>query len=107
MPKNFLPLKTSFSDLRYYMGHFWGILNLGHWDLPFDRVQGGESFDFAQDREPVERRVEPFEIGFLVLGIFMILIKQLTFLNSVNYLFKRRTPDNHARSIAKAKLLLY
>jgi len=29
-------------------------------NLPFDLAQGGESFDFAQDREPVERPVEPF-----------------------------------------------
>jgi len=27
--------------------------------FPFDFAQGGESFDFAQDREPVERPVEP------------------------------------------------
>ena len=27
--------------------------------FPFDLAQGGESFDFAQDREPVERPVEP------------------------------------------------
>ena len=27
--------------------------------MPFDFAQGGESFDFAQDREPVERLVEP------------------------------------------------
>ncbi len=40
----------------------FGILNLGYWNLPFDRAQGGESFDSAQDREPVERLVEPFEI---------------------------------------------
>jgi hypothetical protein len=39
-----------------------GILNFGHCDLPFDLAQGGESFDFAQDREPVERLVEPFDI---------------------------------------------
>ncbi len=41
------------------------------WILPFDSAQGGESFDFAQDREPVEnpelvevveRLVEPFVI---------------------------------------------
>ena len=47
------------------------ILNFGHCDLPFDLTQGGESFDFAQDREPVEnpelvevveRLVEPFDI---------------------------------------------
>jgi hypothetical protein len=46
-------------------------LNLTHWNLPFDLAQGGESFDFAQDREPVEnpelvevveRLVEPFGI---------------------------------------------
>ncbi len=29
-------------------------------NLPFDLAQGGESFDSAQDREPVERLVEPF-----------------------------------------------
>jgi hypothetical protein len=28
--------------------------------LPFDLAQGGESFDFAQDRESVERLVKPF-----------------------------------------------
>jgi hypothetical protein len=43
------------------------ILNLGHCNLPFDFAQGGESFDFAQDREPVERLVEPFVIWILVL----------------------------------------
>jgi hypothetical protein len=30
------------------------ICDLGHWNLPFDFAQGDESFDFAQDREPVE-----------------------------------------------------
>jgi len=40
----------------------FGILNFGHCYLPFDLAQGGESFDFAQDREPVERLVEPFDI---------------------------------------------
>jgi hypothetical protein len=48
---------------------------LDHWDLPFDLAQGGEL-------------VEPFEIWFLVLGIFMISIKQMIFVKSVNYLFK-------------------
>jgi hypothetical protein len=45
-------------------GEFWisGLSGLGHWILPFDWAQGGESFDFAQDREPVERLVEPFVI---------------------------------------------
>jgi hypothetical protein len=46
-------------------------LNIGIWNLPFDAfdlealdslAQGGESFDSAQDREPVERLVEPFVI---------------------------------------------
>ena len=52
--------------IRYNCGECFG-----HWNLPFDSydlealdrlAQGGESFDFAQDREPVERLVEPFEI---------------------------------------------
>jgi len=38
--------------------------------LPFDRAQGAESFDSAQDREPVERLVEPFAICYLLFGIF-------------------------------------
>jgi hypothetical protein len=61
-------------------------LDFGHWCLPFDLAQGGESFDFAQDREPVERLVEPFEICILVLKFFMVLIKQITFINPVSYL---------------------
>jgi hypothetical protein len=43
------------------LGHFV----IGIWNLPFDLAQGGESFDSAQDREPVERLVEPFEIWLL------------------------------------------
>jgi hypothetical protein len=51
----------------------FGILNFGHCDLPFDLAQGGgESFDSAQDREPVERLVEPFGIWYLLFGIFLI-----------------------------------
>jgi hypothetical protein len=39
--------------------------------LPFDLAQGGgESFDSAQDREPVERLVEPFGICDLLFEIF-------------------------------------
>jgi hypothetical protein len=38
------------------------------WNLPFDMAQGGEL-------------VEPFEIWFLVLGIFMIFLKELVFIN--------------------------
>ena len=49
----------------------FGILNFGHCDLPFDLAQGGgESLDFAQDREPVERFVEPFGICNLLFEIF-------------------------------------
>ena len=40
----------------------FGFSNFGNWNLPFDLAQGGESFDFAQDREPAERLVEPFAI---------------------------------------------
>ena len=43
---------------------------VGHCDLPFDLVQGGgESFDFAQDRELVGRLVEPFGICVLLFQI--------------------------------------
>jgi hypothetical protein len=45
-------------------------LVLGIWVLSFDLAQDGESFDFAQDREPVERLVEPFVVCELELGIF-------------------------------------
>ena len=57
----------------------FGILNFRHCDLPFDSfdlealdrlAQGGESFDFAQDREPVERLVEPFGICDLLFENF-------------------------------------
>ena len=51
-----------------------GILNFGHCDLPFDLAQGGgEPFDSAQDREPVERLVEPFGICVLLFKIFSLL----------------------------------
>jgi hypothetical protein len=42
--------------------HCFEHWSLGILDLPFDLAQGGESFDSAQDREPVERLVEPFRI---------------------------------------------
>jgi len=53
----------------------------GHCDLPIDSfdlealdrlAQGGESFDFAQDREPVERLVEPFVIWVLLFVISFV-----------------------------------
>ena len=51
------------------------LLRRMDWNLPFDLTQGGESFDFAQNREPVEnpelvnnpehgRRVEVVERPF-------------------------------------------
>ena len=45
----------------------WGVrrTNVGHCYLPSDLAQGGESLDFAQDHEPVERLVEPFVIWVL------------------------------------------
>jgi hypothetical protein len=43
-------------------------LDIENCDLPFDFAQGGESFDFAQDCEPVERPVEPFVIWCLGFG---------------------------------------
>ena len=58
--------------------------------MRIDARQGGESFDSAQDREPVERLVEPYEFWFLVLGILMIFIKQVYFEISVNYLLLNR-----------------
>jgi hypothetical protein len=45
------------------------LRRIGHCYLPFDSAQGGESFDFAQDREPVERLVEPFEFCDLLFVI--------------------------------------
>ena len=49
-----------------------GIFKFRIWILLFDLAQGGESFDFAQDREPVERLVEPFGICVLLFGNFLI-----------------------------------
>jgi hypothetical protein len=45
--------------------NLFGHLDFGNSNLPFDLAQGGESFDFAQDREPAERLVEPFRISGL------------------------------------------
>jgi hypothetical protein len=36
-----------------------------HAGFPFDFAQGGESFDFAQDREPVEPRISPAVSGLV------------------------------------------
>jgi len=51
--------------MRLINSQLFGIGNFGHCDLPFDLAQGGESFDSAQDREPVE----PFGICYLKIFI--------------------------------------
>jgi hypothetical protein len=57
--------------------YVFGILNLGHWNL--------------------------FEIWFLVLGIFMIFIKQVNWVYSVDYLFKGRSPDSLPVCLSEGK----
>ena len=52
--------------------HGFGHLGFGHSRLPFDLAQGGESFDFAQDHEPVERLVEPFRVSDFVFRFYAI-----------------------------------
>jgi hypothetical protein len=59
-----LKFQTNNNDQNLKFETFW-LLNIGIWNLPFDVAQGGESFDVAQDREPVERPVEPFVIWCL------------------------------------------
>jgi hypothetical protein len=50
----------------------FGHLDFGNLKLPFDLAQGGESFDSAQDREPVERLVEPFGISIFGFRAYSI-----------------------------------
>ena len=71
--KHQIPMKSQIPIFKHKVR--FGTLNFNHCDLPFDLAQGGEL-------------VEPFEIWFLVLGIFMIFIKQLILLRSLKYLFK-------------------
>ena len=61
-------------------------LNFSHYDLPSDSfdhealdrlAQGSESFDFAQDREPVERLVEPFVICLLAI-VFRFFLRKVS-----------------------------
>jgi hypothetical protein len=66
----------------------FGILNFGHCDLSFDLAQGGgESFDSAQDREPAERLVEPFDICYL--EFFITETRTLTPSSSYNMLSEK------------------
>ncbi len=65
---------------------------IGHYDLPFDSFDlealdrvaqgGGESFDSAQDREPVERLVEPFGICYLFKIENLVLMARLEVIGS-------------------------
>jgi hypothetical protein len=64
----------------------FGSLEIGIWILPFDLAQGGESFDFAQDREPVERLVEPFVICYLMIGIFLIQGYNFAYISRITFL---------------------
>ena len=58
--------KTKSINLQFVS---FGHSDIGNLTLPFGFAQGGESFDSAQDREPVERPVEPFGICDLLFGI--------------------------------------
>jgi hypothetical protein len=49
-----------------------------NFDIALRLAQGGESFDFAQDREPVERLAEPFCISNF---LFRILIESMKWYN--------------------------
>ena len=60
---NKFQITISTSQIRSKTNYLVRRRRIGHCDLPFDLAQGGgESFEFAQDREPVERLVEPFGI---------------------------------------------
>jgi hypothetical protein len=58
------------------IGYVFGLdhFNFGHSISPSDWAQGGESFDSAQDREPVDRLVETFRFSanFIKPGMLRI-----------------------------------
>ncbi len=60
------PLRMSGAETGF------GHLDFGPSILPFDLAQGGESFDCAQDRELVERVVEPFRVSYFELRIYRV-----------------------------------
>ncbi len=67
---NKFQITISKSQIRSKANCLVRLRRIGRCDLPFDLAQGGESFDSAQDREPVERLVEPFGICDLLFVIF-------------------------------------
>src|SRR5512136_2364036 len=71
-PKRKTISKHKFPNVRNKdsAGQGFGHLNFGHWRLPFDVTQGGESFDVAQDPEVLEGLVEPFRISCFGFRIF-------------------------------------
>jgi len=82
-------MTRTFQSLIGYLEIILSVLNFEFWSPVLRssllrRMDLYLSFDFAQDGEPVE----PFDIWFLVLGIFMIFIEQVSSPTSVNYLFK-------------------
>ena len=70
---------------------------IGHCDLPFDLAQRGESFDAVQDREPVERLVETFDICDLqfVISYFYYFNTPIEKLpgDNLNFLRQRQVED--------------
>jgi hypothetical protein len=69
--------QCSKQKIRYISTKSFGNSDLENLNLPFDLAQGGESFDLAQDREPVERLVQPFGIWCLRFGISSRLLAEL------------------------------
>jgi hypothetical protein len=68
---NKFQITISKSQIRSNANCLVRLRRIDHCDLPFGLDQGGESFDFAQDREPVERLVEPFGICVLLFDFFI------------------------------------
>jgi hypothetical protein len=94
-------MTETFRSLIFDVGrpfYLFRILKFGYWYLPFVLAQSGESFDFAQDREPVERLVEPFVICILALGNFMILILRVSLFIPDDYPLKLRVSDIQQRA---------
>ena len=94
------PILTALIVADMSAGHSFDILNLDHWKLPFGLAQGGESLDVAQDREPVERSIEPFGICYLVLGILNIFFPQ-AILEVRTWFIKRMTTRGIVPSFAR------
>jgi len=59
IPNNKTQIPNKFQNTMNQISKMSGSLEIRISIWPFDLVEGGESFDFAKDREPVERHVEP------------------------------------------------